>query len=345
MSPKPDSASADPGGFHALSPLWIAWNTHTRTAGLCAAWDLPLRIIRSERPGILGKVEQAIRTLGLLHRHRPGILFIQNPSLALTVLALLTRRWFAFYLVIDAHNEGVRPFDRPGALVGWLTRRALKGADTTIVTNTALAADVSVAGGRPLALSDSLPVPPSLPADAGTAKEMLHIAVIATFRPDEPIAAIMAAAATMPEVRFAFTGDHARFRASGSSLPPNVHLTGYLPAQGYWELLAQAAVICDLSLKPDCLVCGAYEALALGKPMVLSDDRATREVFGSAAILTVNEPHAIANALRAALEQQQTLAARTRALREAYREAWQSQAAAARAELLERVSASRRGAA
>ncbi len=346
MSPNPaGSANADPDGFHALDPLWIAWNTHTRTTGLCAAWHLPLRIIRSERRGISGKIAQAARTIGLLHRHRPGVLFIQNPSLALTVLALLTRRWFAFYLVIDAHNEGVRPFDRPGAFVGWLTRRALKGADTTIVTNAALAADVSVAGGRPLVLSDSLPVPPALPADVGTTQEAPQIVVIATFRPDEPISALMAAATQMPEVRFAFTGDCARFRASESALPPNVRLTGFLPNDAYWQLLAQAEVICDLSLKPDCLVCGAYEALALGKPMVLSDDRATREVFGSAAILTANEPHAIASALRAALEQQRTLAARTRALREAYREAWQAREAAARTALLERARASRRGAA
>src|SRR5690606_16029970 len=129
------------------------------------------------------------------------------------------------------------------------------------VTNAALAADVSVAGGRPLVLSDSLPVPPPLPADVGTAEETPHIVVIATFRPDEPISAIMAAAAKMPYVRFAFTGDHARFLASGSALPPNVCLTGFLPNEAYWELLVQAAVICDLSFKPDCLVCGAYEAL------------------------------------------------------------------------------------
>src|SRR5690606_41128336 len=161
--------------------------------------------------------------------HRPGVLFIQNPSLALTVLALLTRRWFAFYLVIDAHNEGVRPFDRPGAFVGWLTRRALKGADTTIVTNGALAADVSVAGGRPLVLSDSLPVPPALPADVGTTQEAPQIVVIATFRPDEPISALMAAATQMPEVRFGFTGDCARVPATESAVPPDVRLPGFLP--------------------------------------------------------------------------------------------------------------------
>ena len=88
-------------------------------------------------------------TLSLLRRRKPEILFVQNPSLALTVLVILTRRLFAYYLVVDAHNEGVRPFHRPGALVCWLTRRVLNGADATIVTNAALVKDVTTAGGRP----------------------------------------------------------------------------------------------------------------------------------------------------------------------------------------------------
>ena len=35
----------------------------------------------------------------------------------------------------------------------------------------------------------------------------------------------------------------------------------------------------DLTLKPNCLVCGAYEALALQKPMVLTGNPATRDLF------------------------------------------------------------------
>lgn len=339
----PARIATDSAGLQRVDALWIAWAAHRRTTGLCAAWGVPLRVIRPEHGGLRRRIEQVVRTIGLLYRHRPGILFIQNPSLALTVLALLARRLFAFYLVIDAHNEGVRPFDRPGAVVRWLTRRALGGADTTIVTNAALATDVSVAGGRPLVLTDSLPAPPQLPAIAGGAQEAPRIVVIATFRPDEPIAAIMAAAAKMPDVRFAFTGDTARFRDTDVRLPANVRLTGFLPDRDYWRLLAQAVVICDLTLKPDCLVCGAYEALALGKPMVLSNDQETRRIFGPAAILTGSEPDEIAEALCAALEQRETLAAGARELREAYRESWPAQAAAVRDAVLAGAAANRRG--
>jgi glycosyltransferase involved in cell wall biosynthesis len=318
------SAVEPPARRHAL---WISWNSHRRTTGLCAAWDLPLHIIRSSRKGLGRWIEQTVDTLRLLRHEKPEILFVQNPSLALTVLATVARRLFGYYLVVDAHNEGVRPFDRPGAFVGWLTRRLLKSADVTIVTNAALAKDVSSAGGRPRVLPDSLPVPPLL-ATRDVIEDPPHVVAIATFRADEPIAAIVAAAATMPEIRFSFSGDARRFNRSEIPLPANVRLTGYLPDRAYWQLLAQAAVICDLTLKPDCLVCGAYEGLAMAKPLVLSDNPPTREIFGAAAVLTGSGPDEIASALRTALEQRERLEANARDVREAFRARWQVQAAA-----------------
>lgn len=309
-----------------LPTLWIAWNVHRRTTGLCTAWNVPLRIVRSAHTNrLLRWVDLASQTFAMLRRYRPEILFVQNPSLALSIFAITTRRLFGFYLVIDAHNEGVRPYDRQGAFVRWVTRRLLKGADLTIVTNPALASDVSAAGGRPLVLHDNLPVPSVLPTRLDITPP--DVAVIATFRPDEPIEAILEAAATMPQVRFAFSGDASRFRSSRTELPSNVRLTGFLPDPAYWKLLSQASVVCDLTLKPDCLVCGAYEALALAKPMVLSDNPATRQIFGPAAILTGSTPGEIADALRQALDQREQLAASARELRQAFPARWQPQSA------------------
>ncbi len=262
----------------------------------------------------------------LLRRTNPAILFVQNPSLLLSTLALASRRFFGYTLVVDAHNEGVRPFMRPGRFVAWLTRRLLKGADATIVTNPALEKDVTAAGGRALVLPDRMPEP-ELPAKAAAINKATLVAVISTFLPDEPVAAIMAAAATLPEVQFAFTGDVKRFRHKDIELPPNVRLTGYLADKAFWKLLAQADVICDLTLKPDCLVCGAYEALALAKPMVLSDNPATREIFGSAAVLTDNSAAGIACAVATAVEQRERLEANARVLRARYAAPWQVQAA------------------
>jgi hypothetical protein len=313
--------------------MWISWNAHRRTTGLCAAWHLTLHVIPYARGRVSHRLrwfEQACRTLALLRRTKPAILFVQNPSLVLTTLALSSRRVFGYRLVVDAHNEGVRPFARRGRFVRWLTRRLLRGADATIVTNAALATDVIAAGGRALVLPDSLPAV-DLPAKSSPSQrqESPLVAVISSFMADEPIAAILAAAAAMPEVRFAFTGDARRFHRWGLVLPPNVRLTEYLADKAFWRLLAEADVICDLTLKPDCLVCGAYEALALAKPMVLSDNQATRVLFGPAARLTNNEAADIARAVRDAIERRDRLAASARELRDAYSAPWRQQAAAA----------------
>lgn len=306
--------------------LFLAWQAHRRTTGLCAACNVPLRVIGGGQRGLATWLAQTVETLRVLHRERPEILFVPNPSLGLTVLAYLTRPLFAFYLVVDAHNEGVRPFVRSGAFVRWLTRRLLRGADATIVSNAALAMDVTEAGGRPLVLPDSLPIPPALPPIGG---EKPQVVVIATFAHDEPIAAVVAAAAKLPEVSFAVSGDAARFAKLGIELPSNVRLTDFLPDDEYWRLLAAARVVCDLTLKPDCIVCGAYEGLALAKPMVLSDNQATREIFGPAAILTGSGADDIHAAVRTALAQRERLEANAHAVRDEFRARWPALAAAA----------------
>ncbi len=308
--------------------MWISWKDHRRTTGLCAAWKLPLHVIPYARGPVLHRLrwfEQAYRTLTLLWRTKPAILFVQNPSLLLTTLALCSRRAFGYTLVVDGHNEGVRPFMRRGRLVRWLTQHLLKSADVTLVTNAALAKDVIAAGGRPLVLPDSLPAADLPKPLMSSRKDLPLVAVISSFMADEPVAAILAAAAANPGVRFAFTGDARRFPRD-LVLPGNARLAGYLAERAFWRLLAEADVICDLTLKPDCLVCGAYEALALAKPMVLSDNPATRELFGPAACLTNNEPSDIARAVREAIERRDTLATNARALRNAYATPWQQQA-------------------
>ena len=327
------------------SSLWVSWSPHRRTSGLCAAWNIPLHVLHPALPGPARWAALPLQTLRLLQRCRPDLLFVQNPSLALTTLAALCRPLFGYRLVVDAHNEGVRPYDRPYAFVEWLSRRLLKSADITIVTNDALAEDVRAAGGRPVTLPDSLPVVPASALTQPRTAAAADVAVVATFRRDEPIDAIIAAAAMLPDVRFALSGPAERYRGTPDTTPPNVRLTGFLDDPDYWELLAQAKVVCDLTLKPDCLVCGAYEALALGKPMVLSDDHATRQLFGPAAVLTQNSPEAIAAAVNRAIAERERLEAGAQELRESFGAEWHEKANAAWRRIEAKTTSRRRAAA
>jgi glycosyltransferase involved in cell wall biosynthesis len=309
-----------------MRAIWISWSVHRRTTGLCDAWDIPLHVLRAVGPAPVRWIVLSWRTLGILWKTRPDVLFVQNPSLALTILATIIRPVFRYRLVVDAHNEGVRPFDRPYAVVRWVTRLLLKSADFTIVTNDALAVDVVDAGGRALTLPDRLPSVPTNEGRGIDREDSVDVVVVATYRRDEPISAIVEAAATMPDLRFAITGPAVQYSASEAELPSNVRLTGFLLDPDYWRLLARASIVCDLSLKSDCLVCGAYEALAVGKPMVLSDNPPTRRIFGSVAVLTSAEAGDIASAIRKAVLSRDSLAANAESLKKDYPKSWEPQA-------------------
>ncbi|MGH3426512.1 MAG: glycosyltransferase family protein, partial [Mycobacteriales bacterium] len=61
---------------------------------------------------------------------------------------------------------------------------------------------------------------------------------------------------------------------------------GFLDEAAYWRLLWSADAVMDLTLMDNCLVCGAYEALAVGKPVILSDNEASKELFAGAAVFS-----------------------------------------------------------
>ena len=312
--------------FDSSKAIWLTWYSHRRTSGICDAWGVKLEVIGSQHGGMLGWIHKGYQTLRILRNIDPEVLFVQNPSLGLTILAILCRPFFGYFLVVDAHNEGVRPFVRSGWFVRLLVCWLLRYADRTIVTNPYLAREVTEVGGRALILPDPLPKPiPPSQGNTHAEKPNFDVVVICTYAPDEPISEILSAAKLLPDKTFACTGNHEKFQRLGLSEPTNVHFSGFLPDNDYWSLLFSADVICDLTVMPDCLVCGAYEALAVARPMVLSFNSATQELFGSVAILTDESPSAIAGALREALEREPELSEKAWKEAHAYEIKWKSQ--------------------
>ena len=154
-----------------------------------------------------------------------------------------------------------------------------------------------------------------------------NVVLIATHARDEPVAQVFEAVRGT-DVHLYVTGNPQRMApALADTVPDNVHFTGFLPDAEYWALLRSADGIIDLTLMPDCLVSGAYEALAVGTPMLLSNNRASMELFGNAATFTDNTAADIRRALH-------TLRAGCQDLRAA--------AVLKRAELMQRWEASSR---
>lgn len=277
-------ASRGPATGAALA---VTWEDHRRTRELCDWLGLSLHALTFNAPRLRRYARLIRRTLALLFQRRPQVVYVQNPSLVLTLLVLAARTFLGRYrVVMDAHNEAVAPFTHGYWPITWLSRVALRSADLTIVTNSALAAQVEAVGGRPLVLPDRLPAAPFAPRPVARRQGPLQIMVVATYAADEPIAEIIEAARQLGgDFEFRITGRETKLPAEQRQrLPANVRQTGFLSEQDYWQLMNDSHVMLDLTLKPNCLVCGAYEALALMRPMILSGNAATIDLFGKVAL-------------------------------------------------------------
>ncbi len=275
--------------------LALTWFEHRRTKEMCAGLEIELLVLATGLRGPLRYLVLSVRTLALLARRRPQVLLVQNPSLILAALAVAVRGLLGYRLIVDAHNEAVIPFINRQPWVARLSQWVIRRADLTIVTNRRLAARVLGQGGRPFTLADRVPVPPRL--STRTLDGASSIVLIATFAPDEPVAEVLEAVRGT-EVELYVTGDHRKLdQGIAASVPPNVRFTGFLDESDYWSLLRAADAIVDLTLMDDCLVCGAYEALALAKPMLLSNNSASVELFSDCAVFTDNTATDIRRAL------------------------------------------------
>lgn len=318
--------------------LWLTWETQRRNRTLSQALNAEL-IELDYKLKPWRRYPKAIgNTIKALLRHKPELVFVQNPSLVLALLGVWYGRISSTPVVVDAHNAGVRPFGGQRPWANWLARHVMRQAHMTLVTNRALASYVDGLGGRSFVLPDPLP-----PLDKA-AGERLHtdpsVLFICTWAADEPYLEVLEASRRIaPSIRVYITGNSkGREQALGQSLPPNVVLTGFVPEQEFLDLLAGADVIMDLTTREDCLVCGAYESVAAGKPMVLSDTRALRQYFSKGAVYTENHAEAIASAIDRAVEDRARLRAEVAELECELLESWARQRDELEAELIQRAS-------
>src|SRR5882762_1467289 len=322
--------------------FFISWEDHRRTREICSALGIELHTIVTSSRGPLRYLRLIPRTLRLLSRKRAHTVIVQNPSVVLTILAILVRPLFSLRVIMDAHNEAVLPYLNPHSVVRWAARWLHKRSDHVIVTNKQLADIVESNGGRPLILPDRIPEPPAgeIPVPM---RGPFNVVLVATFARDEPIGEVLKAAAQLgPEFQFYVTGnDRNLASALRAGKPANVTFTGFLNELQYWSALRGADLVVDLTLIDNCLVCGAYEALAVGTHLVLSGNAASIDLLAGAARFADNSANAIAQAIREAKVDAAELRAQVGSVRERLRTRWEQHAAIVRRQLV--LSSSRRG--
>lgn len=279
--------------MNTKTSIWITWENQIRNKSMSARLGADFFPIVHNCSRIKRYIISSYRTITLLRKNANGYVFVQNPSIVLSFLSVLLKPIFRYTLVVDAHNSGVFPAEKLQGLANYINKKA----DYVIVTNEGLASFIKSIGGNPLVLPDPLP---DIAVDSRKKSVWEKIAspsvlTICSWASDEPYCEVILAAKSVPEVTFYITGNSkGREKECDFELPNNIVLTGFVSENDYHHLLINSDIILDLTTRDDCLVCGAYEAVSVSKPVILSDTNALRSYFGGVAVFVKNDAESIA---------------------------------------------------
>lgn len=325
------------GQASARAGLWITWEVQRRNEELARAFGVEHHAILHESTyGIRRYLWCILDTVRLVRARRPEVVFCQSPSVVLVMVLALLRAVWRFTLVADLHNAGVEALSDLPLPVRGLYRAAVGGCSGVIVSNEGLLPVVSPFQSQVFVLPDRIP---SLRRATGpVALQRPAVVVISSFAKDEPLAEILTAAQGVGG-HFYVTGKRSKAKDLLRFESETIHFTDYLAAEAYDALLREADLVIDLTTRTDCLVCGAYEALAAGTPAILSDSAANRATFEGGFLFTDATVEALRASLRQGIAQADALARAMPAARRRFERRWDETLAAVR----DQIAATRSG--
>jgi glycosyltransferase involved in cell wall biosynthesis len=264
---------------------------------------------------------QAIKTPVVLARHRPRIVFVQNPPILAALVVYFWGLISGARYIIDSHTDAL--------LAPWwawslpLHRFLSCRAVTTLVTNEHLREMVADWGASTFILEDP---PATFPerCEVNLDSCTFNIAVVTTASYDEPITQVLDAAMTLPDVEFHVTGNYQSSwgQAIIQKAPANVHFTGYMPDQQFYGLLEAAQAVMSLTTEDHTIQSGASEALWLGKPIITSDWPLLREYFSQGTVHVDNSASSIRRAVTTIRDNLPAFEANILSLQEQRRDEW-----------------------
>lgn len=312
--------------------LWITWERHRRSRGLAEAFGA--KLLEIELSGRASRyLLSAIRTKWRLLCERPEVVFAQCPSLVLALLLVLWKPFFRYRLILDLHNAAVEPGN---FFLAALSRFVCRYSDALIVTNSVLKNKLGEFATKTVILPDMLPSIGQSP-ESPLLKSLTRpvVTLIASFASDEPIGEFLEAVKHLPvPLTCLVTG---RRRKAGRVLSyesDKIIFTDFLSHEDYDALIEHSDILVDLTTRDDCLVCGAYEAVAVGVPVLLSDTPVNRHLFVGSGEMSINATAAYQTALEKMLRHLDQYRAAAKTFRENFNIHWQGEFEAAKRELM-----------
>jgi len=219
-------------------------------------------------------------------------------------------------IIADCHTKALRR--RAKGIVNkifWpLKKFSFYKVNLAIISNVGMVKDVTELTKSYIILPDKIP---EINVRKELDKKEKYCVYISSFAVDEPVREIFEAAKLLDsDIKLYWTGKIVKEKINGFVIPDNLKFTDYLSFDDYYKLIANADCILALTTEEDCLQSGAYEALSVETPMVISDTKALREFFLDAAVYTKHLPENIANNIHFAITNFQELIKKEIKLRE-----------------------------
>ncbi len=304
--------------------IWIAWERHRRTLELCKYFEIPLFILTSTKPRPIKYPILVSKTFVKLCKKKPNLIFVQCPSLVLALLCILLRKIYKYKVIVDAHNACVNPEGVLSRTRLRLLRFIHQSCDLLIVTNEGLKKNIKRYQAKVAILPDRIP---NMNINNKVTRKQndipFRIVYICTFAEDEPYEIFFKAIEQLgTDVKAYVTGRYQNETLKKYGSSKQLVFTGFLPEKNYWELLSSADLIVDLTHREDCLLCGAYEAVALGVPLLLSDTPALRRYFRRGVIFSPNDPQKIAQSIKFVMRDYDSFRAGIKRLKEELETVW-----------------------
>ena len=306
-----------------MTTLWVTWEEQRRNKEIADSINADFHEIIVKGSRLRRYLGSLWQTFNLYRTTRPDNVICQNPSVVLALFTVLTKRIFGFQAGVDTHNGGLA-LDSDSKIMKWVAKFLQRNADFIIVTNEPLRRMVKANGGRALVLPDKIPTierPAFLPILAGD----YNFLFICTFAKDEPYNEVFEEARV-----FSGTGTHIYVTGNhqGKVDPkyyelPNLHFLGRIPWEDFDATLYAVDGIIDLTTREYCLICGAYEAVAVEKPLIISDTSVLMSYFNKGAVYTDNTAFDLAGSINCVIKEQRVLNKEVKCLKQELQDNWE----------------------
>lgn len=288
---------------------WITWEIQPRNRSMARLLGVPLHELISNSPRLIRYIKLSIKTISIISKGKVKVLFVQNPSIVLSLIAVILRPIFKLKVIVDAHNSGIFPAEQESNILNKIAKFICKHSDITIVTNKNLADIVSKRGGTAFVMPDPLP-DYSSHSFKKFENSRPYLVFICTWASDEPYMEVIEAVRNFGDnIDILITGNFRKKLTIRDLeiLPENIRLLGFIDEDEYLNCLAGSIAAIDLTTRDNCLVCGAYEAVSLEIPAILSDSQATKDLFSKGVILSKNNHTDIRRAISEVLTKHSSL--------------------------------------